>query len=277
MRRQSRCHILLTLVIGLKMWRMSVWPDVPVYGARLTAIWKKASMQSKAKVGFMRQFSCVLLILTLSQASTIAPVKKDSFKVVIISGRGFYFECQLHCPIRCMCFKKYSRVAQNVCLLNPSSSVLGKPPCILPYLYLSGVLFTCSFSLSKPLLKECLWDRANSWANDMMLMMGRGKWCRFWWSWQVSGLWEPLWWKQSLVQGACAGRAPVLSWSCQWGPQASCRSTATTIHGGYWNVIWEVDTCSCLGPSGHILAAWGLLHYEDSVTLTLFLHQLQHW
>lgn len=51
-------YILLGMVIQPKVGRGWVWPDVPVYGVRLTAIWKnKANIQREAKAVFIIQFS----------------------------------------------------------------------------------------------------------------------------------------------------------------------------------------------------------------------------
>lgn len=52
-------------------------------------------------------------------------------------GVWFGWQLQLHCPIRCMCCKKYSRTGSNyICLLGLSSSLLGKPSGILPLTYI---------------------------------------------------------------------------------------------------------------------------------------------
>lgn len=57
--------------------------------------------------------------------------RKAGWKWWLVSGTGFYFRCQFYCPIRCMFFKKLYRTWSKCISLNPSSSLLGKHPCIV--------------------------------------------------------------------------------------------------------------------------------------------------
>lgn len=104
---QDQADIMLYL-LGSGHWFQSL-KDVNL--ARCPIIWNKteSQIQREVKTGIMTQLFCKMLIVTLFKLSSIALVKKGWLKVVIVIGRGFYFGWQLHCPIRCMCSKKYSR------------------------------------------------------------------------------------------------------------------------------------------------------------------------
>ena len=83
-------------------------------------------------------FHCATMgtpILDLFKANTVSSVKKSRLKNDdFFQYRSFILSANSNIPLDVYVSRNIPELVKNVCLLNPSSSLLGKPPCVLPYL-----------------------------------------------------------------------------------------------------------------------------------------------
>lgn len=125
---------------------------------------------------------CTLLMLASYKQALSLQSRKADWTWWLLSQKGFYFGCQLQCPIRWM--GMFPEIFQNWVKMDVFSILLphslASPPCVLAYIQIKKKNYICMYLfLAAPCLQCCL--RAFSTCGERGFSASQRTGLSFWW------------------------------------------------------------------------------------------------